>query len=151
MAENPNVSQLCCVVAGDTCHTLSWQWKHPSYGTMASLLPMCLCVFVFIFRCLLPNTEKWNKKIRYPNRFSYIMFHIQKVASMQAKENWSNILTGGWSWGRQIWLAIIHYLLPSTKPHQSTKCLPSPCSHFHTSHTRNYKTALHISNMFKKE
>lgn len=42
-------------------------------------------------------------------------------------------------------------MLPSTKPHQNTKCLPSPHSDFHITHTRNYKTALHISSIFKKE
>jgi hypothetical protein len=41
--------------------------------------------------------------------------------------------------------------LPSTKPHQNTKCLPSSHSDIHIMHTRNYETALHISSIFKKE
>jgi hypothetical protein len=43
------------------------------------------------------------------------------------------------------------HMLPSTKPHQNTKCLPSSHSDIHIMHARNYKTALHISSIFKKE
>jgi len=43
------------------------------------------------------------------------------------------------------------HMLPSTKPHQNTECLPSSHSDIHIMHTRNYKTTLHISSNFKKE
>lgn len=122
-------------------------------GLTVTYVSVCMCIYL-----LMPPPKHWKmeqedmvSKQVFLHYVSYTNKLRKKVVSMQAKENWSNIPTGGWSWGRLIWLAIIRYLLPSTKPHQSTKCLPSTCSHFHTMHTRNYKTALHISGIFKKE
>jgi len=122
-------------------------------GLTVTYVSVCMCIYL-----PMPPPKHWKmeqedmvSKQVFLHYVSYTNTLRKKVASMQAKENWSNIPAGGWSWGRQISLAIIHYLLPFIKPHQSTKCLPSPHSHFHNTHTRNYKTALHISSIFKRE
>jgi hypothetical protein len=109
---------------------------------------------IYIFWGLIPNTGKWTKRIWSPNKFFYIILHVQICLERQQVYPDKRELkkySHSWSWGRQFWLAIIHYILPSTTPHQNTECLPSPHRDFHLIHTRNYTTALHIQVSLQKE
>lgn len=149
MLENPTESQLHCEVAGDTCHTVTTMKMFITCdnGLTAGN------IYIYTFWGIIPNTKKWNNRIHSPNKFICITLHVQIYSERQQQvyqTKRTEKISPTWSWGRQFWLTMIHYILPSTTPHRSTQCLPSPNSDFHIIHTRNYRNDLQFQLSFKK-